>query len=153
MHPVNRVAASTPPVNVGVFNARSVGNKSASINHWIADSNLRLAADVETWHDSLNCPDLIACAPPGYHYVEQARPRSVASATSTKINRGGVCLFYHCSLHARRVTFIDYNTFEFVSAYVTGSALTILVIVACRSGSAAVSELFFDEFTDLLERT
>ena len=56
-------------------------------------------------------------------------------------------------MHARRVTFIDYSTFAFVSAFVTGSALTILVIVAHRPGSAAVWELFFDEFSDLLERT
>ena len=55
-------------------------------------------------------------------------------------------------MHARRVTFIDYSTFEFVSAYVTGSALTILVVIVYRSGSAAVSELFFDKFSDLLER-
>jgi hypothetical protein len=48
--------------------------------------------------------------------------------------------------------FIDYNTFEFVSAYVTGSGLTILVIVIYRPGSAAVSDQFFDEFSDLLER-
>ena len=38
----------TPPVNVGVFNAFSVHNKSASINEWISSSNLRLAALVET---------------------------------------------------------------------------------------------------------
>ena len=124
-----------------------------SINHWITDSNLRLAAFVETLQDSLNCPDLIACAPLGNHYVERARPRSFASGTSMRVNRGGVCLFYLCSLPARWVTFIDYSTFEFVSAYVTGSALTILAIVVYRPGSAAVSELFFDEFADLLERT
>jgi len=46
---------------------------------------------------------------------------------------GGVCLFYHCSLHARLVTFIDYSTFQFVSAYFTGSAVTILVIDRCIS--------------------
>jgi hypothetical protein len=31
--------------------------------------------------------------------------------------------------------------------------VTILVIVVYRPGSAAVSDLFFDEFSDLLERT
>ena len=72
LRPVNYVAALTPPVNVGVFNSCSIGNKSASIKHLIAESNLRLAAVVETWHDSLDCPDLIACAPPSYHYIERA---------------------------------------------------------------------------------
>src|SRR5664279_1507045 len=70
-----RRAALTSPVNVGVFNAGSVHNKSASICDWIASCNLRLAAVVETWHDSHDCPDLIACTPPGYHFIERARPR------------------------------------------------------------------------------
>ena len=152
LRPVNRAAVLAPPVNVGEFNACSVSNKSASINHWIADNNLRLAGVMESWHDSLNCPELIACAPPGYHFIERARPRSASSDNSMRINHGGVVLFYHCSLHARRVMFIDYNTFEFVSAYVTGSGLTILVIVIYRPGSAAVSDKFYDEFSDLLER-
>ena len=52
LRPVKLVAL-TPPVIFGVFNACSVSNKSASISHWIAASNLRLAAIVETWHDSL----------------------------------------------------------------------------------------------------
>ena len=69
-----------------------------------------------------------------------------------RINYGGVVLFYHCSLYARRVTFIDYSTFESVSAYVMGSALKILVIVMHQPGSAFVSDQFFDEFSDLLER-
>ena len=51
------------------------------------------------------------------------------------------------------MTFIENSTFEFASACVTGSALTILVIVVYRPGSAAVSELFFDDFSDLLGRT
>jgi hypothetical protein len=108
--------ALNPPVNVGVFNACSVHNKAANINDWIASSNLRLAALVETWHDSIDCPDLIACAPPGYHYIERVRPRTSANASSTRVNHGGVCLFYHSSLHAKRLTFVDYKTFELVSA-------------------------------------
>ena len=152
LRPLNRVAGLTPSVNVGVFNACSVGNKSTTINHWIANCNLRLAAVVETWHDSFDCLDLIACAPPGYHYIERARPQSATSSISTRLNHGGVRLFYHCSkcsVHARRVTFIEYSTFEFASAYVTGSALTILVIIVYRPGSAAVSE-FFDELSTFL---
>jgi hypothetical protein len=102
---------------------------------------------VETWPDSLDCPDLVACAPPGYQYIECARPRLATTATSMRINYDGVCLFYHCSLHARRVAFVDYGTFEFVCAYLTGSAVTILVVMVYRPGSAALSE-----FSDLFKR-
>ena len=91
IHRIDRTAL-LPPVNFGVFNARSVHNKSASINEWIASNNLRLAAVVETWHDSLDCPDLIACAPPGYHYFEHARPRSDANVASFHVNQvASVC--------------------------------------------------------------
>jgi len=40
-----------------------------------------------------------------------------------------------------------------LSASVTGSVVTILVIVAYQHGSAAISDVFFDELSDLLERT
>jgi len=70
-----RRAALTPPVNVGVLNARSVHVNSASICEWISFSNLRLAAVVETWSNSRDGPDLIACTPPGFTYIERARRR------------------------------------------------------------------------------
>ena len=152
LRPVSQ-AVLTPPVNVGVFNACSVHNKSAGICDWISSSNLRLAVVVETWHDSQDCPDLIACAPPGYGFIERARPRSIAAAASERCNHGGVCLFYHSTLHAKRVTFVDYKSFEYVAVYITGSSLTLLAIALYRPGSEAVSALFFDEFSDLLERS
>jgi len=70
-----------------------------------------------------------------------------------RTNHGGVCLFYHSSLHAKRVSLADYSTSESVSANITGSAMTILVVVVYRPGSAAVSTLFFDEFSDLSNRS
>ena len=42
-----------------------------------------LAALVETWHDDASSPQLIACAPPGYKYVDIARPRIDVTSTST----------------------------------------------------------------------
>lgn len=148
-----RRAALTAPVNIGLFNACSVHNKSASVCDWITSSNVRLAAVVETWHDSQDCPDLIACTPPGFHFIERARPRPPDSDTSELVNHGGVCLFYHNSLHAKRISFVDYETFEFVAVYITGSSLTVLMIVVYRPGSKATSSLFFEEFSDLLERS
>ena len=120
---------------------------------WIASNKLRLAAVVETWHDSGECPDLIACTPPDYSFIERARPRSDENETSVRTNHGGVCLFYHSSLTAKRITFIDYLTFEYVCTYISGTSLTILAIVIYRPGSAYPSELFFEELADLFERS
>jgi len=66
-------------VRVGLFNARSVSNKTASIQQWIRDEKLSLAALVETWHDDVTSPDLIACVPPGFSIIERARPRKNSS--------------------------------------------------------------------------
>jgi len=38
-------------VRVGLFNARSVSNKTAAVQRWISDSRLNLAALVEAWND------------------------------------------------------------------------------------------------------
>jgi hypothetical protein len=51
------------------------------------------------------------------------------------------------------VDFGVFKSFEYVSAYVSGSTLTLLVIVIYRPGSVTVSEFFFDDFSDLLERS
>ena len=65
-----------PPITrIGSLNAQSVGNKFAAICDRIATEKLHLCAIVETWHDSANSPQLIACAPPRYNFVEKARPR------------------------------------------------------------------------------
>ena len=88
-------------MRLGLLNARSVSDKSAAIQQWISDMKLGIAALVETWHDDAASPQLIACVPNGFRYVEKARPRKDMLSTST--NHGGVCLLYEPSLHARAV--------------------------------------------------
>jgi len=88
-------------IRLGLFNARSVGDKSANIQRWITDGEINIAALVETWHDDTSSPQLVACAPPGFEYVEKARPRSDTLSTST--NHGGVCLLYDHSLRTRLI--------------------------------------------------
>ena len=146
-----RRTALTPSVNVGVLNDRSVHANSASICDWISSNNLRLAAVVETWHNSRDCPDLIACTPPVYNYIECARLREDVNNTSLFTNHGGVCSFYHGTLHAKRIIFADYLTFEYVAVYLTGSTLTLLFIILYRPGSVTASVQFFDEISYLLE--
>ena len=97
----------TPPIKVGVLNAQSVGNKSADVCDWISDNALLLAAVVETWHDGNDTPTLVACAPPGYRYVQLARPRPDGSSLGT--NHGGVCLFHDDKLHVRPVSLPAYT--------------------------------------------
>ena len=52
--------SSRSVVRLALFNARSVGEKSAAVQQWITDMKLSLAALVETWHDDASSPQLIA---------------------------------------------------------------------------------------------
>ena len=142
------------PITVGVFNARSIHNKHTSVAQWITDRRLSVACLVETWHDSHECPDLIACAPTGYNYVDRPRPRPLSSSTSAslRVNHGGVALFYAANLHLRQVALPDYASFEHVSAYLQCSRFSSLVIVIYRPGSIPASDAFFTDFADILER-
>ena len=142
LQPVRRSssALSLSTLKVGVFNARSVANKSDSIANWIYDEGIMLAAVVETWHEGHDSPGLIGCAPVGYSYVERARPRHNTSTLAT--NHGGVCLIHHRQLHVRRVHLPDYSTFEYVCAMVSRSAMQTIAVVIYRPGSMAVSDNF-----------
>ncbi len=65
---------------------------------------LDLCAVVETWHDSADSTQLIACAPPGYRFIEQARPTTASALHKTRrTNHGGICLFYNSTISAREV--------------------------------------------------
>ena len=142
----------SPPFKVGVFNAQSVANKSASVCHWIAHNDLHIAAVVDTWHDGNDSPSLVACTPPGYRYIERARPR-VDDLRPLNTNHGGVCLFHRGNMHVRPITLPSYDAFEYLSVYVQGSGMNSLVLVLYRPGSAIITDKFFESFTDLLERT
>ena len=85
--------ANLSPISIGTFNARSIHNKFASITEWISDRRLHVAGVVETWHDSHDDLDLVACCPAGFAYVDKSRPRAGTLATNLCTNHGGVVLF------------------------------------------------------------
>jgi hypothetical protein len=140
------------PFNIGVFNAQSVANKSASICEWIISDSIDAVAVTESWHDGPDSPSIIACTPAGYSFIEAARPRSLKHSHSTKANHGGVCLFYRNTLQVNRVMLGNYSTFEYVSGRVHSSCLSVLIIVIYRPGSTTAKTEFFEEFSDLLGR-
>ena len=81
---------------------------------------------VETWHDGPDTPALVACAPPGYTYCEQSRPRTLQQSCSVAINHGGVCLLYRDRLHARVIIVTEhYQSFEHIAVFLHGSQIII----------------------------
>lgn len=143
---VIRRCGPQPHVRFGLFNACSVSNKCASVQQWITDAKLNVAAIVETWHDDASSPDLIACSPPGFRYVEAARPRSECDELTLRVNHGGMSLFYDRSLHARPCQLRTFTSFEAVAAYVHRSGFNAVVIVFYRPGSQVITQSFFRRF-------
>jgi len=139
-------------VTLGVLNAQSVRNKSASINSCILDKNLDLFAVVETWHDGADSPCLVACTPPNYKYMERARPRTGSASVTMNCNHGGICVFFRAKYRVKIITLPDYKSFEVLALYIHNGTLPTAILTVYRPGSAPVTNLFFDEFADALER-
>ena len=81
---VNPVSsADVRTINVGVLNAQSIGNKSAAILDCIVENSLDIFAVVDSWHDLVDTPSVIASTPPDFYQVfERARPRTTRDAAS-----------------------------------------------------------------------
>jgi hypothetical protein len=102
--------------------------------------------NVESCNDTLDCPDLIACAPPGYHYNERARPQSAISAIGSRTNHGGVCLF--CTrvgptFHWLQYVWVRQRLYHWLSCDDLNHSCV----------STWFTDLIFDDFSDLLERS
>ena len=75
--------------NIGQLNARSLGNKAAAVCDCIIEHRLDVLCVVESWHNATDSPSLIAATPPGYCYVEKARPGRARKTLNR--NHGGIC--------------------------------------------------------------
>jgi len=59
---------------IGCVNARSVSNKAAMLSYVIADERLDAVVITETWHEGPDSSSLWRLTPPGYRFIEAARP-------------------------------------------------------------------------------
>ena len=108
-----------------------------------------IAAVTETWHNASDDPNLIACTPIDYCCIDRARPRQVDQIGS---NHGGVCMFHHRAFRVRPLPLPNYDRFEYISNYIQGRGINLIVIVIYRPGSEYITDAFIDELADLLER-
>jgi len=138
--------------NVASLNARSIGNKSASINTCIVERHLDIFAIVETWHDGSNSPDIIASTPSGYKSVDKSRSRSEISDVSMRRNHGGICVIMRSDLKCSEIQLPHYKSMECLALSIRSPLFCLALLVVYRPGSAPVTNLFFDEFADALER-
>jgi len=79
----------------GLLNARSIGNKSTTINSTIVERKLDMLLLTESWHTSHDDIALRRCVPAGFTYVDAPRP-----SDGSRQNHGGVA-----AIIADRVTY------------------------------------------------
>ena len=64
-----------------------------------------------------------------------------------------MCLFYASFLSAREVQLPSYTSgIEVLAVYLHGARRNVLVVVLYRCGSVAITNAFFDDLADILER-
>jgi len=69
-----------------------------------------------------------------------------------KTNHGGICLFVRSNIRAKSAFSSSYRTFEVLPLFISHNAFAVVVVAVYRPGSQPVTNEFFDEFTDVLER-
>src|SRR5688572_8838949 len=138
---------------IGSWNACSISNKSSTIQEHIVSNKLDIFAIVETSHESLNSPSLIASMPAYYTCLEKARPPPPGVLNPRGPRGGGVCIIYKEHLTASMRDLGSFSTFEYLAAYFTFRNLHSLIIVIYRPGSENLNGDFFTEFSNLLTAT
>ena len=137
----------------GVLNVRSLGNSSAAVHDCIVGERFDVMVSVESWHDSGTSPSVIATTPTGYKVYERARPRTDDDQLTMRTNHGGICLFVRSNIRAKSAFTSSYRTFEVLPLFISHNALAVVVVAVYRPGSQPVTNEFFDELTDVLERS
>ena len=94
-------------------------------------------------------------APPGFHFIEAARPIP-PDARSDNVefrNHGGLALVLRDSIkvHKRELN-VNVSTFEYLCGYVTSADGHFMLLAIYRPGSQAVCDAFFDDLSAVLEQ-
>jgi predicted DNA-binding protein len=145
-------ASADRHMSFGCCNVRSLLNKV----DFVLDLRCQLALDVtflvETWHDAESVC-LRRLRADGYVVVDRPRPRSRAQDDSLTSNHGGIAVV---AVAGVRLKTIDVGThprsFELLCVRVDSGTSSCVALVVYRPGSAAVTQMFFTELSDVLDR-
>ena len=102
----------------------------------------------ETWHTASDDVALRRCVPVGYSCIDVPRP----TTNEARVNHGGVAAVISGGLKYKVITSsLTATTFESVCFTIIGSATTVAVLLLYRPGSAAVTDVIFEEVSNCLE--
>ena len=140
---------------IGCVNARSVSNKAAMLSYVIADERLDAVVITETWHEGPDSSSLRRLTPPGYRFIDAARPIPPGASVNTVDfqNHGGLALVHRTAVKfQKRSLGIDITTFEYLFGFASTSKGHFVLLGVYRPGSQVLSSTFFSDLSQLFER-
>ena len=110
--------------NFGLWNARSLRNKTASICDFIISEKISILALTETWlfgdeHDNSTIATITNCLP---HFNITHRARAGRG--------GGVCIMHHKGLIAKSLILQSFTSFEYLDLVISSGSVSVRLINA-----------------------
>lgn len=128
---------------------RSINSKSVLVSDVIVHGAIDLLVLVETWHICSNDIPLRRAAPAGYSIIDAPRP---GFDISCSINHGGIAVIYRDAYVVRAIdTHLLPTSFELLACHLVAASSKLALVTVYRPSSHPVTEIFFEEFTSLLE--
>ena len=150
-----RSAAVIDGLSLGCINARSVGNKAATLCRTIVDEQLDVLVITETWHECSESTELQRVTPANYKCIDAARPLPPDANVDTLTfhNHGGLAFIYRQSLKLqKRNVDATVTTFEFLCGFASTASCHFILLGVYRPGSQALSTTFFDDLSAVFDQ-
>src|SRR5260221_3007631 len=137
---------STLGLQCGLLNARSIRNKTASIQALISDFGLDCLVITETCHESSTDVCIKRCTPSGYRCLDVPRRLSMPVVSDRQPAGGGVAVIYRYTYTMKTIDigFLP-TSFEFSCSLRYSSRLNTFILTIYRPGSAPITDQFFFE--------
>ena len=133
-----------PTIKIGVFNSRSLCNKTAGVFEILQDNKIDVCFLSETWLRKGDSAKISEIKDYGFNLLHQSRPGK----------GGGVAVAFKRNLDIQRCKRQSYKSFEHIECVLDSSSSGLLRLVSVyRSCTARLSGLnyFFDEFDVYLD--
>ena len=132
-----------PSLNIGVFNSRSICNKTAGVFELLSDFDTDVCFLTETWLRKGDTSKFSEIKDLGYKLYHQSRPG----------RGGGVAIAYKKQLSLKKQTSVRYKSFELVESTLVSNTNELLRLGCIyRSCTSQVSNTkdFFEDFDNYL---
>ena len=139
----------SPGLRIASWNARSLSDKHAFVSQSLLDGQLDVLVVTESWHQCSEDASILRATPPGYSSRDCPRP---PHPDGRPARGGGIVIFFRSSLRLTQVSLDTWSTtFEALCLSIATPRGSVTLLTVYRPGSAPPTELFFDEFSSVLE--